>query len=117
MSNEHREQAREIIKQVLDAVPTPTNDWSISGSRDFLSYTTIETIAERFAAAFSSRDIEIREVLEGLRNAVAELDIPHVGRPGNEWTQAIDAAIRTIERVREPLWSKLQPKEASDERD
>lgn len=50
------------------------------------------------AAALADPEGEAARLVEQICDAVAQLDIPHVGRPGNEWTQAIDTAVKTIQR-------------------
>lgn len=55
-SNEHREQARQILRR--HAIPVPFTD--------SITSTSNRTLAEDIAVALSSRDTEVREVLEGL---------------------------------------------------
>ena len=59
-----KEEAREIVNSVVVGIQTGSG--YVAPDAEITNYTHLPTLTKRIATALSSRDTEIREVLEGL---------------------------------------------------
>lgn len=93
MTDAHKEEAREIAEQWRFAMPR--------GSVGQLTSAQWDDLERRIASALASRDTEVRQVLEGLRNLNGCWCVVTAGHS--------ESCIRA-----QVLYEKVQPKESRD---
>lgn len=129
-TNEHREQAREIVyadiniargqaaERLIDRIASALSSRDaeierLRGWQQGLAETTVAWSEQRLAD-IAARDAEIREVLEGL---ITSVEFDEGGNPTQHWCPISDDGDNEHGpacTAAMTLWSKLQPKESSD---